>query len=76
MINIIYIFTNLISSLFKKNKKIIVTCGIDFDNYGVTKYGKSSFVSLIKYNKSIATQFHPEKSGKAGLNLIKYFYDQ
>ena len=49
---------------------------IDFDNYGVTKYGKSSFVSLIKYNKSIATQFHPEKSGKAGLNLIKYFYDQ
>tara|TARA_B110000495_G_C22899260_1_gene524715 strand:+ start:441 stop:1058 length:618 start_codon:yes stop_codon:yes gene_type:complete len=48
----------------------------DFDNYGVTNYGKSSFVSLIKYNKSIATQFHPEKSGKAGLNLIKYFYDQ
>ena len=33
MINIIYIFTNLISSLFKKNKKIIVTCGIDFNSF-------------------------------------------
>ena len=48
----------------------------DFDNYGVTNYGDCSFVSVIKYKKSIATQFHPEKSGKAGLDLIKYFYDQ
>ena len=47
----------------------------DFSNYGTTNYGEVSFISLVQYNKSIATQFHPEKSGKAGLSLIKYFYD-
>ena len=47
----------------------------DFSNFGTTNYGEVSFISLVQYNKSIATQFHPEKSGKAGLSLIKYFYD-
>ena len=44
--------------------------------YGLTKYGNVEFVSFIKYGNILATQFHPEKSGPAGLNLFKYFYEE
>lgn len=45
-----------------KNLKEIMT---------VTNHGKFSFCSSIKKDKIIGTQFHPEKSGKFGLNIIK-----
>ena len=37
-----------------------------------TDYG-SSFASVIGFNNIIATQFHPEKSGRPGLSLLKNF---
>ena len=37
-----------------------------------TDYG-GEFVSSIQKNNIIATQFHPEKSGGAGLNILKNF---
>jgi len=39
-----------------------------------TDYGYE-FVSAIRKNNIVATQFHPEKSGKAGLALLKNFLD-
>jgi len=45
-------------------------------NYGLTRYGDSEFLSFIKHQNILATQFHPEKSGEAGLNLLKYFYEE
>jgi glutamine amidotransferase len=39
---------------------------------GTTRYGMK-FPSVIGYNNLIATQFHPEKSGRAGLRLLKNF---
>ncbi len=39
-----------------------------------TDYGYP-FVSSIQKNNIIATQFHPEKSGRAGLNVLKNFLD-
>lgn len=39
---------------------------------GTTRYGVQ-FASIIGYENLIATQFHPEKSGRAGLNLLKNF---
>ena len=56
-----------------ENKNINESFG---GNYGITKYGNSTFVSFVSYQKSIATQFHPEKSGEDGLSLLKYFYNQ
>ena len=41
---------------------------------GCTTYGKIKFISFIEDKNIIATQFHPEKSGKPGLDLISYFY--
>jgi glutamine amidotransferase len=40
---------------------------------GTTAYGPISFTSLVQYKNWIASQFHLEKSGKAGLKLLKNF---
>ena len=39
---------------------------------GTTFYGVE-FASVIGYKNLVATQFHPEKSGEAGLNILKNF---
>eukprot|EP00924_Labyrinthula_sp_SR-Ha-C_P012765 maker-scaffold_78-snap-gene-0.7-mRNA-1 protein AED:0.01 eAED:0.01 QI:47/1/1/1/0.66/0.5/4/222/552 len=38
-----------------------------------TEYGKVSYVSSITFKNLIATQFHPEKSGRLGLNIFAQF---
>ena len=38
---------------------------------GVTDYAGVSFTSVVKKDALLACQFHPEKSGKAGLRLIE-----
>ncbi|KAI9136823.1 hypothetical protein BKA69DRAFT_96236 [Paraphysoderma sedebokerense] len=39
----------------------------------VTRYGSELFVSSVKIGNIFATQFHPEKSGWAGLKVLKSF---
>lgn len=39
------------------------------------KYGKEQFVGAIAKGKLLATQFHPEKSGVAGLRVLKAFLE-
>ncbi|KAH8914210.1 imidazole glycerol pho, partial [Atractiella rhizophila] len=36
----------------------------------ITRYGDEDFVSSVQRGNVFATQFHPEKSGKAGLELL------
>ena len=40
---------------------------------GVTEYAGIEFTSAVKKGALVAYQFHPEKSGKAGLELLKEF---
>ena len=40
---------------------------------GTTQYGNTEFASIIGDKNIIATQFHPEKSGKTGISLLKNF---
>ena len=40
---------------------------------GVTQYGDVRFCSVATKDNVIATQFHPEKSGHAGLTIYKNF---
>jgi len=39
-------------------------------------YGQQTFCSVIKNNNVIGTQFHPEKSGPAGMMLLHQFCQQ
>jgi imidazole glycerol-phosphate synthase len=41
--------------------------------YTLTTYGSETFVSSIQKGNIFATQFHPEKSGSAGLRVIDSF---
>ena len=41
--------------------------------FGLTTYGGREFCSVVKKGNIYGTQFHPEKSGKAGLEIIKNF---
>ena len=39
----------------------------------ITQYGKQNFVSSIQRGSLLGTQFHPEKSGEAGLDVLNSF---
>lgn len=43
------------------------------DVAGVTDYAGVTFASVLARNNLVATQFHPEKSGRIGLRLLKNF---
>ncbi|KAI0695147.1 imidazole glycerol phosphate synthase HisHF [Cytidiella melzeri] len=38
--------------------------------HGVTQYGQEVFIASVRKNNAFGTQFHPEKSGNAGLKII------
>jgi imidazole glycerol phosphate synthase glutamine amidotransferase subunit len=38
-----------------------------------TEYGGNVFCSVVKCENIMGTQFHPEKSGEAGLNILREF---
>ena len=40
---------------------------------GVTEYAGVEFSSAVRRGNLLATQFHPEKSGRLGLALLKDF---
>ncbi len=40
-----------------------------------TSYGSESFVGVIQQPRLLGTQFHPEKSGRIGLQLLKQFIE-
>ncbi|KAJ1985131.1 Histidine biosynthesis bifunctional protein hisB [Dimargaris verticillata] len=42
----------------------------------VTQYDQEQFISAVQLGNILCTQFHPEKSGQAGVNIIKAFLDR
>ncbi|KAI3406561.2 HIS7 [Candida oxycetoniae] len=44
-------------------------------NFALAKYGSEQFIAAINKGNLFATQFHPEKSGIAGLKIVKSFLD-
>ncbi len=49
-----------------KNKEQVV---------GLTKYGEIEFCSIVSKDNVFATQFHPEKSSKYGIQIYQNFVD-
>lgn len=44
--------------------------------HSTTQYGQEVFISTVRKQNVFATQFHPEKSGPAGLNVLKDWIEQ
>ncbi len=40
------------------------------DISGITRFGNDSFISVVQKNNILGVQFHPEKSGQAGIDLV------
>ncbi|KAF8927488.1 hypothetical protein EDD21DRAFT_30163 [Dissophora ornata] len=43
--------------------------------FTTTQYGEQTFISSVRRGNIFCTQFHPEKSGFAGVNVLKAFLD-
>eukprot|EP01041_Mallomonas_annulata_P000378 gene378-691_t len=39
----------------------------------VTDYGPQRYISMVQHGNILGTQFHPEKSGKVGLQILRNF---
>ena len=59
-------------NLFYFNHSYVIVKDEDHDVVGYCNHGKK-FVSVIEKDNIFATQFHPEKSQKNGLKLLKNF---
>ncbi|KAG8219754.1 hypothetical protein J3R82DRAFT_726, partial [Butyriboletus roseoflavus] len=44
--------------------------------HSTTQYGQEVFISTVRKQNIFATQFHPEKSGPAGLDILKDWVEQ
>lgn len=77
-----YYFVNSYASIITKEETALAAQGrlnkikgFEGCECALTTYGSQTFVSAISRGNVIVTQFHPEKSGKAGLRVIKAFLD-
>ena len=62
---------DLLNSAFYFIHSYFVNCKNKDIEVGISSNGKLNFSSIVKKDNVIAFQFHPEKSGKSGLLLLK-----
>ena len=69
-----YYFVHSYAAIFdEKTKSRLENAGW---NIAAAKYGSQEYIAAIAKGNIFATQFHPEKSGKAGLKILKNFITQ
>ncbi|WP_413391297.1 imidazole glycerol phosphate synthase subunit HisH [Prochlorococcus marinus] len=55
---------------------LILNNSSSFDFYGTTSYESTNFTSMVINGNLMGTQFHPEKSGECGIEILKYFVEE
>ena len=68
------LFTGIEKELFYFVHSYAVKTGISKGDTATTEYGEE-FISAIEFESLSAVQFHPEKSGDAGLQLLRNWID-
>ena len=65
----------LLKGLDKKYVYFVHSYHLDFSEYAIanTNYANCIYPSAINYKNIYATQFHPDKSGEVGLQILKNF---
>ncbi|KAK6454185.1 imidazole glycerol phosphate synthase [Scheffersomyces xylosifermentans] len=61
--------------LNSENEKTIEAASAEGWDFAFSRYGSEKFIAALSYKNFFATQFHPEKSGIAGLKVIKSFLE-
>ncbi|EGV64039.1 Histidine biosynthesis bifunctional protein hisB [Yamadazyma tenuis] len=59
----------------EKNAKLIEQKEKEGWSFAFTTYGSEKFIAALSYKNFFATQFHPEKSGIAGVKVLKSFLE-
>lgn len=57
----------------EKTEEVLKTASAKGFDFAFARYGSEIFLAALSYKNFFATQFHPEKSGIAGLKVIKSF---
>lgn len=70
-----YYFVHSYAAIVDNQADVIENATKDGWNFAFTKYGSQTFVAAVCKDNLFATQFHPEKSGVAGLRVIKCFLE-
>ena len=67
----------LLKKMNNKHVYFVHSYYLESSEYAIAKtcYAGKTYVSAVKYNNIYATQFHPEKSGDVGLEILKNFGD-
>jgi len=65
-----FVENDLLNSAFYFVHSYFVNCKNKDIEVGTSSNGKLNFSSIVKKDKVVAFQFHPEKSGKSGLLLL------
>lgn len=58
-----------------ENKGMVLEAQRKGWNFAFSSYGSETFIAALSYKNFFATQFHPEKSGIAGVKVIKSFLE-
>ena len=66
-----FVENDLLNSAFYFVHSYFVNCKNKDIEVGTSSNGKLNFSSIVKKDKVVAFQFHPEKSGKSGLLLLE-----
>lgn len=70
-----YYFVHSYAAILKGNltSEVLSSAASKGWSFAFAKYGSETFLAAVAYKGLFATQFHPEKSGVAGLRVIKAF---
>ncbi|WWC65437.1 imidazoleglycerol phosphate synthase, cyclase subunit [Kwoniella dejecticola CBS 10117] len=66
-----YYFVHSYAALLDESSPSTSKSSISEYAYTLSRYGSETFVSSLKKDNVFACQFHPEKSGPAGLDLLR-----
>ena len=73
----LHLKTNLLKGIENEYFYFVHNYGVTINSinekYAFSKYGNLNFVALMENKNIFGTQFHPEKSGEAGICLLKNF---
>lgn len=70
-----YYFVHSYAALVNSQQDVIEKAKSNGWKFAFTKYGSEEFIAAVAKGNVFATQFHPEKSGVAGLKVIKSFLE-